>query len=97
VTENSHEANIVLTQEDLDLLCETLLKAYVHDKAMDNITYYELHGKLFKGYFQIARQEAARQIKEEERWRTRTLSSRRWSLRRHIGWFFLGGTSDQGN
>lgn len=81
----NHEATITLTEEDIDLLCETLLKAYTHDKAMDNITYYELHGKLFKGYFQIARQKAQQQIKDEERWRTRTRSSRRWSLRRLIG------------
>ena len=63
------EASINLTGADIDQILEELMKGYLAGR-MDNITYYELHGKLFQGYFQIAHAEARRQIEDEGRsWR----------------------------
>ena len=53
------EASIKLSREDIDRIIEELMKGYLAGR-MDNITYYDLHSKLFQGYFQIAREEAAR-------------------------------------
>ena len=61
------EASIKLTKADIDLITEQLLTAYAVRGEMDNITYYELHSKLFCGYFQLAHMEAVRQIEREER------------------------------
>jgi hypothetical protein len=60
------DALIKLTADDIDLIVEELMKGYLEGR-MDNITYYALHSKLFQGYFQIAREQASRDVKSEGR------------------------------
>ena len=58
------EAQVGLTKADIDLIIEELMTGYLAGR-MDNITYYDIHSKLFQGYRQLARAEAKRQIKAE--------------------------------